>query len=732
MSQAVRGILTVGLAPAFLFQHAYAQDNSADAGTVLQEVVVTAEKRPQKESEVPDSLTVFTAQQIEDDRIQGLQDFVALTPNFEIHEGQGPGVFQMSIRGISQANMGEAPVTMVVDGVTLPYASSFGSPLFDIQQIEVLKGPQGALYGQDSIGGAIVVTTKQPTNHFEGSLYQSVGRGGDVRTQAVFSGPLMGDWLLFRVGALYHDTPGLVDFAFLPRKADYQNDKAVRAELKAIFSENLTATLSYEWHRTTGGALPLTIESESFGSGIPGVSTAQVNQHIVVGAASGDTPNLNLFYGNSGSLKIDWTLPFATLTSVSAVEELEQTETQDLDVTDIPFVRENPGHIPVHGWLQDLHLISTDTGPLQWIVGLFAQQVHTGFDYIVQLNTNLFAPVPNLSPAAANWIPFQFNNLTQHLNAYAGSAQVSYKFTSALQLIVSGRYDYDPRTSETQSFMGYAPELRATFKEFEPKASLEYAFDAFGAEQHAYFTYAKGYRPGGFNSGANSEVEIAFPSEVTQNFELGAKFSLFDRRAMLDVAAFHNIYSNQQQTLVVISPGGGATSDVFSIDRTNINGFELSLQGHPGAGLDISLGFGYTDATIGNFGNSLNGTGLNPTDFNGKTVPLVAKYTANLAVQQTIPLTGAMNGFYRVDVARYGKLYWYPDNLYSQDPYTLVDVQIGTRFDKWSWDLYGKNIFGQRYNVLFFDNDFVRTPSGVNFSYRSLPSTYGIEARYRF
>lgn len=729
MRTAALVLVACGVAGELGPQTALCADDQADT---LQEVVVTATRRAEKLSEVPDSLTVFTAQQIEDARIQSLEDFIELTPNFEIHRGQGPGVFQMSIRGVSQANMGEAPVTMVVDGVTLPYASSFGMPLFDVQQIEVLKGPQGALYGQDSIGGAIVITTKQATKNFEASLYQSVGRGGEVRTEGILSGPISDDRFLFRIAAMYYDTPGLVDFAYIPRAADYENTKAIRAELKAILSDDLTAVLAYDWHRTTGGALPLVPQSQSFGSGIPGVSTDQINAHIVYGVSSNDTPNLNNYYGNSGSLKIDWTLPSATLTSVSAVEELEQTATQDLDVTGIPFVRENPGHIPVHGWLEDLHLASTGSSPFQWMFGLFAQQVRYEFNYIVQLNTNLFAPVPDLSPANANWIDFQYNDLSQHLDAYAGSAQVSYKFTNNLQLTVSGRYDYNPRTSQTTTNTGVEPELKATFKEFEPKASLSYAFMAFGAEQHAYFTYAKGYRPGGFNSGANSEVELAFPSETTQNFEIGAKLSLFDNRAFLDVAAFHNIYNNQQQTLVVVGPSGGATSDVFSIDKTKINGFEVALQTQPVRGLEVGFGFGYTDATISNFGNSLEGTGLNAADFNGKTVPLVAKYTGNLSIQQTIPLSEHMSGFYRLDFSRTGKLYWYPDNRYSQDPYNLVNAQVGTRFAHWYWDIYGRNVFGQKYNVLFFDNNFVRTPSGINFSYRSLPSTYGIEARYNF
>ena len=333
----------------------YAADDSSE----LAEVVVVARKRQENVQAVPDSISVFTAQQIEDARIQDIQDFAALTPNFEIHQGQGPGVFQMSIRGISQANKGEAPVTMVVDGVTLPYADTFTAPLFDVQQIEVLKGPQGALYGQNSIGGAIVIITKQPTNTYEGSVEASVGRGGETREVGVFSGPLIDDALFFRVGAIYHDSPGLVDYAFIPvQTTDYLNEKGARGELKAVFGDDLTAVLGAEWHRTAGDALPLVPTSQSYGSGIPNVTTQQVDQNIIQGVPSQNSPTLNNLENESVSLKVDWRMPIATLTSVSAWQNESESIFQDLDVSDIPFVRIQDEYTPIHAWLQELRLTS--------------------------------------------------------------------------------------------------------------------------------------------------------------------------------------------------------------------------------------------------------------------------------------------------------------------------------------------------------------------------------------
>jgi len=155
----------------------------------------------------------LSTQQIEDARIQKFGDFTAMTPNFEMFTTSSPGVFQMSIRGISQANEGDAPIVMVVDGVTLPYPNSFTLPLFDIKSIEVLKGPQGALYGQNAIGGAVVINTMQPTNRLEARGTVSWGKDNDNQQIGVISGPLIADTLLFRLAGFHHNFDGDARYA---------------------------------------------------------------------------------------------------------------------------------------------------------------------------------------------------------------------------------------------------------------------------------------------------------------------------------------------------------------------------------------------------------------------------------------------------------------------------------------------------------------------------------------
>src|SRR6476646_3546148 len=169
---------------------AQGQTASPASEPLLQEVVVTARKREETLLDVPVTENVFTAQTIESAGIEAPRDFVAMVPNMTMVEVQNVGNSFVTIRGISQARNSEPSVAVLVDGVLQTNPYQFNEELYDIQQIEVLKGPQGALYGRNAIGGAIIVTTAEPSEHFEASTRLGVGNGVSERVQAAVSGPL--------------------------------------------------------------------------------------------------------------------------------------------------------------------------------------------------------------------------------------------------------------------------------------------------------------------------------------------------------------------------------------------------------------------------------------------------------------------------------------------------------------------------------------------------------------
>jgi iron complex outermembrane recepter protein len=714
-----------------LAEAATASDPDSDLSTTIQEIIVTARKVAEDVQKVPEAITTFSADQIVQAQIHSVDDFIALTPNFTIIHAETAGNFQMSIRGITQVDKGDAPVTMVIDGVTLPYASSYTRPLFDVEQIEVLKGPQGSLYGQNAIGGAIIVTTKQPTNDLQGNFDVSYGNHNSTNFTGDVSGPLIADKIFLRVAANFHNDDGDRSYLLYPDKsADYDQSGNFRAELKAMLTDKFTAYLSFGAGADKNDGLALVPVTYSTGSGIPGISTAQLNQSLVLGQPNQDSPTSATQSSIDGALRLVYDADFATVSSVTAVEGVTEIQHQDIDVTRFPFVAVHQDQT-IRSVSEELRIASNGNERLRWVAGLFYLNDHREENYTINANLSLLEGLgPNLE--IANFIPFEEDNNDQHLKSRAVFGQASYDLVRDVEFTLGARYDSDPRSQLTTGFApGGAPLLTAqsaTFNQFQPKASLKWQFTP---EANVYATYAEGFRPGGFNSGVSSNVENAFPAETTQTFEVGAKSELLSNSLTLDAALFYTNYRNQQLGLTQVTATGVSTN-TYDVAKTKIQGGEISIQAKPLRGLDIVAGFGYTDATIKEFGGSLVGAEFSPASYVGKKTPLVPQFTFNTSVQYEWPLGQKINGIARLDVDTKGRMYWEPDNVYSQGTYTLVNPKIGLKSDRWEARLYGENVFNTKYYVLYEDNLFVQAPGGFNFAFLNLKPRYGIDLAYHF
>src|SRR3984885_13592172 len=237
--------------------------------TTLEEVVITARKRDESFLSVPITVDVFTAQEIQAAGIESPRDFIAMVPNITLVETQNVGNSFITIRGISQARNSEPSVAVLVDGVleTNPY--EFTQSLYDIKQIEVLKGPQGALYGRDAIGGAIIIHTADPSDHFEASTRLGVGNGLSEKASLNLSGPLdSAGTLKYRASFNYYNTDGYLENVYLDRKADPYRDYSGRLRLLWDAADNFTADLRlmYDKAQTTAYyfIIPRSDESNPF------------------------------------------------------------------------------------------------------------------------------------------------------------------------------------------------------------------------------------------------------------------------------------------------------------------------------------------------------------------------------------------------------------------------------------------------------------------------------------
>src|SRR5688500_6384633 len=193
------------------------------ATTSLEEVIVTARKRDEASLDVPVAVNVFTAADIAAAGIERPQDFIDLTPNMTLVQTQNQGTSFVTVRGISQARNSEPSVAVLIDGVAMANPSQFNQELVDIESIEVLKGPQGALYGRNAIGGAIIINTKAPTAEFESNVMVGYDSGPGYRARGALSGPITEN-LRYRASVSYLDTEGYIDNALLGEEADPYED----------------------------------------------------------------------------------------------------------------------------------------------------------------------------------------------------------------------------------------------------------------------------------------------------------------------------------------------------------------------------------------------------------------------------------------------------------------------------------------------------------------------------
>ena len=295
----------------------------------LGEIVVTARKRDESFRDVPITVSVFNEQAIQSAGIQKPGDFIAMIPNMTLVETQNAGNAFVVVRGISQARNSEPSVAVLVDGVLETNPAEFNQELFDISQIEVLKGPQGALYGRNAIGGAIIIRTKDPADEFGGTARVGVGNGVSERAQLALSGPLNDSKTLkYRASLNFYNTDGYLHNAYLDQKADPARDYSGRIrvtwEPSDAFKGDFRVSVSRLETRAFYFVIPRDNEANPFSTFTTPPNANNVTTPITVNNPGEN--NRDLF---NTSLKLDFNVGYGTVTAISAYDKTKEIATGD-------------------------------------------------------------------------------------------------------------------------------------------------------------------------------------------------------------------------------------------------------------------------------------------------------------------------------------------------------------------------------------------------------------------
>ena len=655
---------------------------AADTDAGLEEIVVTARKRPETLQNVPDSVSVLTEKDVESARIQGVPDALRLLPSVTFIDSQDAGLATISIRGVGQVRNGQPPVAIVIDGVQVASPDQIKQTLDDVAQIEVLKGPQGALYGRNAIGGAIVITTKKPGDTLGGYVQAGAGNGGLQEYDVDLNGPTGIEHLKFRVDADYQSFAGVIDNVTLNHKVDFFTDKTVRAGLLWQPGEALEFDLAGGWSDHFGGAswyIPI-------GDGDPNNLTAPVQANLL---------GYSERRVRDGSLRALYTTDFGAVQSVTSASKVDVTLFESLLWTpDAPYgATQDRGS---SDWNEDLRFSSGSDQRARWVVGGFFQ--HTDSD----LGTTLLVlPTP--------FFQIHVANTTTESRASAGYGQLSYDILEQLELTGSVRYDRDSQS--LNDLLTPGPLRTAVFSAWQPKGSLSYKIG--GAM--VYATAATGFRSGGFNP-PNSGFPNTYPAESTRNIEVGAKTTFLQDRLRLDGSLFQNHYDNQQTFIL-----NGANQGIVPIARSTIKGAEIDLQAKPVAELQVGISLSYLDGVIDDY----NGTAL----YVGNRVPLTYRFSAAVNAQYEKSLGPGRIGF-RLDYTRHSGNYWFVDNADKQSAVDLVNARASYRFGQWETALWARNLLNKRYTEEFFAKEYLGEPQDIR--YPGTPRLYGLTVRYRF
>jgi iron complex outermembrane receptor protein len=476
----------------------------------IDEIVVTGLKRDQSFVDVPVSVQVFSEAEIERAGISRPQDFLGLTPNVTFIKSNHAGEAFVNIRGQTSVRQSESAVAVVIDGVQLATQNEFNQDFFDIQQIEVLKGPQGALYGRNAAAGAIVIKTRAPTDEFEARAKLSYGNWNDANTNFAVSGPIVEGKLRFRFSGAVNDSDGPFTNIITGEKPYRSNEKIGRLRLDWMATERLTVDFRLNGSRLTGGAIAANAQG-------PGIILGGVESPVDTNFAEApfvtDVPGFNVQEKFSTSVKIDYELDFAEFTSVTAYNKIIDNYGAKLfPYMDINDPRNAAGNAIVFGdqtqklrvsnsaFTQEFRLTSTGESSLRWQVGAYfldSKRVFTnegGYNGSVPLNPDGtpnpgafggFNPDPNGSIFANLQPPFDAifgNTFTRVLNGggtilrsrgidglntvnptvafdetakgatnYAIFGNVQYDITDDLELSLAARYDIEDRDVDTKT-----------------------------------------------------------------------------------------------------------------------------------------------------------------------------------------------------------------------------------------------------------------------------------------
>jgi iron complex outermembrane receptor protein len=689
-----------------------AQSQSQAGRTAVEEIHVTASKRGYDESlqSVPMSIQALPERIMEQAGVKDFADFARLAPSVSM-AGSDTGTPQVSIRGVRTTAVPaqttqENPLTSIYYD-DLPVSMANFNPnldLFDIQRIEVLRGPQGTLYGAGAMGGNIRFVTNKPNltdleAKFEGTI-ATTRRGGEVYDlKALVNVPVVDDKFALRITGTSHWDDGYVDNPYLGIK-DFNDNDRKGARVAALFqpTEDLSITANFIYQDT------------NFKHGRTSLM-----------APPGEEPNLKNpethLYGNIPfldelliyNLALEYDLGFATFYSSTSYFERNMTNTGSVQsLMELFFGLQldapNRSVWDNKDFVQEFRLTSAGDNRFNWVVGAFYshRKMHMEQDFTIENAEDVFGFPTGGFGAPSDDILF-YGNTTTKQKQYALFGEATYKITDKLHGTVGLRWfkweqDFDLFFAGLFQGGAYPLVEHTSADKFTPKFALSYHAND---DLMIYANAAKGYRLGGMNEPVPvdlcgpelaevglSEAPTTFAPDSLWSYEVGAKSQWFERRMTVNAAAFYVDWKDIQTLKRMPMCGFYFTENAGALES---KGFELEVTAVPVTGLTLTVATTYTDATLSQDVPNLLAA-------KGDRTPYVPKWAVSAAAEYVHPITDTLDGYVRFDLQHVGLRYteFNPALGIAMPSYEIANVHFGIDAESWAIAMFVKNIWDKR------------------------------------
>jgi iron complex outermembrane recepter protein len=674
-------------------QQAPTTPSSDDQSQALGTIVVTAEKRSEDVQNIPMSISVLDASQLEDLHATQLADYAGYLPGFTVINNGSPGQAMLGIRGISPLSAGSTVATYI-DETPIGTSSNYGAGStdvldllpYDFQTFEVLRGPQGTLYGATALAGVVRYTTKQPdldTSSWRvGADTFAQDGAGDLGygARAGFSAPLIPGQLAFSASIARQQSPGYTDNVRTGEKD--QDDfwqQAAHATLLWRPSDTLSFTLSAILGKTDSQndsftALDPTTLKPVYGdlkndNYVPqpyNKSVDYYNATVNWDLGWGDFVSATSYAQNSTGSGLDASLVYGALFPLFGLPE--------------PGISDVTYQLKLYKTTQEFRLVSKADDHFEWLAGFFYTDENSKQNQAASAQFLDYTPIPGLDPLAEIALPSTYKE-------YAGFGDVTWKFNSTFDITAGVRWAHNEQTfSEITS--GALEGLGNTSGDSSEDV-FTYSFAPqihFSPDSMLYARIASGYQPGGPNLALPGVPPTVDASKLT-NYELGWKAMFDDHRVLLDVALYDIDWDNIQ-----VSANNGQVSYLANGGTARSQGVEFSTVFLPTTGLRLGLNGAYTDAKLTQDVPSIGG-------LDGDRLPSIPQWAASATVDYSFPLSGGWSG--RVG----GGLRYVGDTMSGlahspttlpQDSYTAIDLNADMSNDHWTLRLFIKNLTDNR------------------------------------